>query len=349
MRKINEKIIDSYLDIWGLKRKTPYINNRTKFEIGCPNGHSFFITYNNLLKRKKVECKECENLKKYTHFKETLEKEGYSVISSFDEWKNVATKLKVICSEGHSTELTYAHFLEGKRCKYCANNQKLSEDYISSQFLYHGYEILSKYKNASTPLKIKCPEGHITDTMTWANFKKGERCYICNKPKRVTYEFVEQELKKEGYSLLQNFFNGVLEGMRVKCPKGHITNTITWSNFKKGKRCKICNESKGEKLISNFLSERGINFLREYRFSDCKHKNKLPFDFYLPDLNICIEYDGEQHFYPVDVFGGESEFNEVKIRDSIKNNYCKDNEIKLIRIPYWDKERIREILTELIK
>ena len=75
MRKINEKTIDSYLDMWGLKRKTPYINNRTKFEIGCPNGHSFFITYNNLLKRKKVECKECENLKKYTHFKETLEKE----------------------------------------------------------------------------------------------------------------------------------------------------------------------------------------------------------------------------------------------------------------------------------
>ena len=85
MRKINEKTIDSYLDMWGLKRKTPYINNRTKFEIGCPNGHSFFITYNNLLKRKKVECKECENLKKYTHFKETLEKEGYSVLSSFDE------------------------------------------------------------------------------------------------------------------------------------------------------------------------------------------------------------------------------------------------------------------------
>ena len=63
----------------------------------------------------------------------------------------------------------------------------------------------------------------------------------------------------------------------------------------------------------------------------------MPFDFYLPDYNICIEYDGEEHFQPVEFFGGEEKFQRRIENDEIKNNYCKNNNIKLIRIPYFDK------------
>jgi very-short-patch-repair endonuclease len=103
-----------------------------------------------------------------------------------------------------------------------------------------------------------------------------------------------------------------------------------------GQGCPICKESKGEILIREYLEKYKINYKSQFKFKDCKHKRKLPFDFYLPEYKICIEYDGIQHYKPIDYFGGESELNNTKIRDNIKNNYCKNNNINLIRIKYND-------------
>jgi hypothetical protein len=78
----------------------------------------------------------------------------------------------------------------------------------------------------------------------------------------------------------------------------------------------------------------------------CKYINVLPFDFYLPKYNICIEYDGEQHFEPLEFFGGIKAFDELKKRDEIKTKFCRDNNIKLIRISYRDsiKKYLEKIL-----
>ena len=70
----------------------------------------------------------------------------------------------------------------------------------------------------------------------------------------------------------------------------------------------------------------------------------MPFDFYLPDYNTCIEYDGELHYKAVDYFGGDDALMNTKCRDEIKTQYCKENNIKLIRIPYWEFDNIEEIL-----
>lgn len=70
----------------------------------------------------------------------------------------------------------------------------------------------------------------------------------------------------------------------------------------------------------------------------------MPFDFYLPDYNTCIEYDGELHYKAVDYFGGDDALSNTKCRDEIKTQYCKENNIKLIRIPYWEFDNIEEIL-----
>lgn len=81
------------------------------------------------------------------------------------------------------------------------------------------------------------------------------------------------------------------------------------------------------------------------RFDGCKNQKKLPFDFYLNDFNIIIEYDGIQHFKPS---FNEKEFKNIKVNDEIKNKFCKDNNIKLIRIPYWEFENIENILESVI-
>ena len=93
--------------------------------------------------------------------------------------------------------------------------------------------------------------------------------------------------------------------------------------------------------VSKFLKENNINYKIQYRFKDCRYKLPLPFDFYLPDHNTCIEYDGEQHFSSNCYFGGKERNNEqlfekIKIRDNIKNEYCKNNGIQLVRIKYTE-------------
>jgi hypothetical protein len=65
-----------------------------------------------------------------------------------------------------------------------------------------------------------------------------------------------------------------------------------------------------------------IKFIRQKSFPDCKLKNKLRFDFYIPELNCCIEFDGEQHFRKTPVFGGEDGYEKLKLRDMIKNEFC---------------------------
>lgn len=106
--------------------------------------------------------------------------------------------------------------------------------------------------------------------------------------------------------------------------------------------------SDSESLIANIFTKNNIKFESEKRFKDDSVKYK-PFDFYIKDLNLIIEYDGEHHFQPVR-FGGMSEekaienFIKTKENDEIKNQYCKDNGIDLLRIPYTEKDNIESII-----
>jgi hypothetical protein len=121
-----------------------------------------------------------------------------------------------------------------------------------------------------------------------------------------------------------------IHGEFLQKPKNHIQSC----------GCTKCSSSKGELAIIKKLDELKIDYLIQYKFKDCCNlntKRKLPFDFYLPELNICIEYDGIQHFKPSSKFGGLLEFEKIKIRDKIKTQYCIDNNIKLYRIRYDQK------------
>ena len=92
-----------------------------------------------------------------------------------------------------------------------------------------------------------------------------------------------------------------------------------------------------------------IKYDKEKRFNDCKNKkgtDMLPFDFYLPSFNAIIEYDGEHHYIPIDGWGGEEKYHKVLENDEIKNNYCDDNNIELLRIPYT---KTKEEIIDMIK
>ncbi len=111
--------------------------------------------------------------------------------------------------------------------------------------------------------------------------------------------------------------------------------------------CPICNKSKGELKISELLSDNQIDFFPEYTFTDCVGLTNKPlrFDFYIPTLNILIEYDGQHHFHPVR-YGGcsveqaQRQHNLTKVYDEIKNKYASKCEMILIRIPHFELDQI---------
>lgn len=115
--------------------------------------------------------------------------------------------------------------------------------------------------------------------------------------------------------------------------------------------CKI--KSAKERFISSYLDSLNVNYETQKRFKDCKYHYTLPFDFaiYNQDnsLNCLIEYDGQQHSKPVELFGGNDGFHKTQIRDAIKNDYCRSNNIKLLRLDdtYTNKD-IKEIITNTI-
>lgn len=104
-----------------------------------------------------------------------------------------------------------------------------------------------------------------------------------------------------------------------------------------------CLKSKGELKLLQILNQLNISYEYQKTFSDCKIiDKKLSFDFYLPDYKTILEYDGKQHFEPIQGFGGEARYKEQQKRDNFKNDWCAINNIKIIRIPYTDYDKLDE-------
>lgn len=216
---------------------------------------------------------------------------------------------------------------------------KLTYDEVKERIESKGWKLLSEdYKNARVKLKMECPNSHIVEK-TLDNFKNSG----CSECRKKTQDSIKQELAKEEYKLLSTY-KGVHEKILVQCPKGHEPYEVMLCNWRNGRRCPKCNESHGERKIRLYLEQHMIEFIPQYKFKNCIDKDCLPFDFYIPSMNLCIEFDGELHYKPIKRFGGEERFKIYKLHDEIKNTYCKQNNIRLIRIPYWEIDNIENIL-----
>ena len=114
--------------------------------------------------------------------------------------------------------------------------------------------------------------------------------------------------------------------------------------------------SHGEVRIYKFLKKYNIDFIFQHSFPDCKNVRILKFDFYLPNQNLCIEFQGKQHYYPYD-FQSYSYTTDEALKkyertiknDNIKRKYCKDNNIELLEIPYTQIDGIEDLLIKVLK
>jgi len=265
------------------------------------------------------------------------------------EFLSTKDKVTIICSEhGEFEQMIYNH-LYGKGCPDCAKLNRVrtktsnTDSFIQKAIQVHGdkYDYsLVKYMRSNIEVNIVCSK-HGQFHQTPNKHLIGKGCYRCgkkrtsNKLKDTVSEFIGKSKKVHGdkydYSLV-SYTNNVTKVIIV-CPE-HGKFVQTPKNHKKGHGCNICGESKGEKQIKQHLRNEEVNFISQYRFNDCRNELPLPFDFYLPELNICIEYDGIQHYKPVKRFGGIAGHMQTLHNDNIKTNYCENMGIKLIRIKY---------------
>ena len=344
MRKLTYNEVKKYIENEGYKLlSTEYKGIREKLKIQCPKGHIYEADFHSF-KTKGSRCVECNKEKErlsYEYVKGYIESFGYKLLST--KYIHSHKKLKIQCNKGHIYEVNFSNFKNGKRCPYCSGNHKYSKKEVEEYIELYNYKLLSsEYKNNRTKLVVQCDKGHIYNT-TFDNFKRGKRCPKCANNKKLKHEDVKKYIENFNYKLLSNEYKNNRTKLTIQCDEGHIYE-CSFDNFKKGNRCPYCRTFKGEIKIEEILKNNKINYIPQYKFEDCKFKRKLPFDFYLPNYNCCIEYDGRQHYYISEYFGGQNGFIDTKIRDTIKNKYCKDNNIKLIRIPYWEINNIEEIL-----
>lgn len=224
------------------------------------------------------------------------------------------------------------------------NFYKRSNEIHSNSFIY-----FDDFKTVDDQIKIKCKKcGYVNFVIAGSHLKKVgcAKCYGNNKLDNYSFlEKTEKLNKNYLYCLDTKISHKTYIQIYCKdCKVVFIQKVNNLLNNYSG--CDCIKISKGVTKIINYLNKKKINYIREYRFNDCRNILPLPFDFYLYDKNICIEFDGEQHFMIKDCFGGIEEFENIKKRDDIKNKYCEANNIKLIRITYLDN--IIEILNKIL-
>lgn len=246
------------------------------------------------------------------------------------------------------------HYM-GKGCPKCLratykSTAKSTEDVIDDFKAKHGdlfiYDKVVDYINSKTHVMIGCRvPGHGYFPQTPKNHLNGISCPMCSKTKKND-DFIEKAIERHGDKYGYKLSNYVNADTKVTITCGDHTFEQTPDNHLRGKGCPKCITSKGEDKILKYLKDNNIIHKQEHKFKDCRNKQPLPFDFYIPHLNTCIEFDGIQHFQPVARFGGEKAFQNRIANDNIKSTYCADKNINLIRIRYDQISQTNEILNE---
>ena len=193
---------------------------------------------------------------------------------------------------------------------------------------------------------------------TYAKNRQKNLEYLQSKYNKNLYDFKDL-VEKFGYTNPENL-KIAAERIGISLYKGFKYSFIDEDGIKNLKSYINSPMSSGEFFISKFLEENNIKFIHNKRFENCRDKLSLPFDFYLPDYNVCIEYQGEQHFKEIPFLTycthdkkvlnkNEVGLEERQHKDNIKKEFCKNNNIKLLEPAYYhSNEEIKMIIIEAL-
>ena len=225
-------------------------------------------------------------------------------------------------------------------------NKPFTEECAFKKFYEYGYKPIGKYVNNLTKVACIDSEGYIVmiPRGSLGKVKTYQRFSINSNPEYYVYNMNLYAFKNNIPSTVLGFLESSTKNhtniiCKCSCGEQFICDANNWKSGVKN-RCNRCvsNLSNIEKEVLDFLMENKIEFIQQKRFEECKDKRTLPFDFYLPNYNICIEVDGEQHFREHSKFYKNKELKsnilDREKKDNLKTNFCKENNIELIRLRY---------------
>ena len=359
-----------------------YVNNKTDVMITCPiHGDFPQKPYNHLLGRgckycfrdsKKSNTQDfiLKAQKKHFSYDEDgnkIPKYTYGNVDYVDASKDVMITCPI---HGDFPQSPNTH-LKGSGCGKCQNdNQRMTKD----EFIQQSKEIHDNkytynnvnYVNNKTDVMITCPI-HGDFPQSPANHLKGSGCDNCfrDSKKSNTQDFIKKaqlihhknnKNKTPKYTYDNVDYIDANTKVLITCPihspkQGDFPQTP--HSHLQGSGCPWCSESKGEKLLEKILNEKNIKYVKFKEYNDCisiksktgltKRCYKLKFDFYLPENNTLVEFDGTYHFNEKIHRKPQGYINQV-LNDREKNGYTKLNGIKLIRIGYFDDKKVEEEL-----
>ena len=342
-----QEFLERARDTHGYKYEYPALTDKIL------SNQNIDIIFNNVLYKQKVvkhillgRCPEKNTPSKTTEsfIEEAKKLWGNKYDYSLVEYKGALEKIKILYYNVIFEQVATSH-IHGMAPELNMNQEyfiKLSkEKWGENKYDYSQV----KYTNAHKKVKI------IYNGIT---YEQNPTNHLIAAPERkiltkTTEQFINEAklVHDNKFSYEKTIYTIASNKLIITCPIHGDFEQKALSHLQ-GSGCTHCNESKGEKAIVKVLNKYKINFDRQKKFSDCKNIYELPFDFYIPSRRLLIEFDGKQHYEPLDFFGGEEAFNRLKINDKIKNDYCEDNYINLIRIKYTNIDIIEKILKESI-
>lgn len=284
-------------------------------------------------------------------------------IKPLNEYINYRTNIDfqcLICNNIWNTKI--GSVMRGHGCPECGKEKSAKtvkrhisqEDFLnklSKTNLYSRIEILGKYVTQHSPIEVKCKICNNIWTSSAYKLYRQHGCTLCgHKNKGLKHRKTHEDYIKNIYEKYRGKIDIISEyttskaNIQFKC---NICNKIFIKQAGRllSRGCPNCNYSKGEEKIKQLLIDNKINFIQQYSFDDLIgiNNNRLRFDFAIfkdNQLSHIIEYDGIQHYKSFDQFGGVDRLEYTKKYDNIKNEYCKKNNIYLIRIPYYNYEQM---------
>lgn len=296
----------------------------------------FFLTY--------MRKNDFNELKKKINSEYNLEKFVY---------KDVHSKSTAICSLHGEFETSIARLRKGHKCRKCTFERKIvnNDEFIQKcQKLWNNTYSYEKtiWTSSRCEVIITCPK-HGDFTQFASNHLKGYGCAKCSMQTRMN-KFLEKanQIHNSRYDYSNSSYVNNKVEIEIICPK-HGNFLQRPDNHLQGNGCPNCSLSKGESKIIEILEIYKIKYTTQKVFENCKAKYKLRFDIWLPEYNTCIEYDGEQHYKPIKFFGGKKSLKKNKQYDNIKNLFCINNNINLIRISYKQEQNIEHYILDNLK
>ena len=370
VRKTNDDFIKE------LKNVNPYIKPledykgaKTKILVECLiDGYRWMAAPTNLLQGK--GCRECKRMNHST-FKIKNNEDFVKILHQYNKENNTywttddvyigsKQKMHFYCEKDNFHIYCIAsNLLNGfYRCKAC--EQKFYEDRLKQHIINNNLPIIIKgnYEGSDKPIKCICKIcGEEYFTLPNRILESNAICRKCayvnsGLNSRVKIDEFLERLKNNNPDITYlSGYEGMSSYVLVKCNKcGYVWRTLASLVANTDKGCPKCNFSKGEKRISNFLEINNIKYVPQKTFDNLRATNKLRYDFYIPQYNYLIEYQGIQHEKIIDFSGRGFEYAKIQFENGVRNDnkkrkFASDNKIKLIEIWYYDFDNIEKILS----